>query len=128
MEPGFCVLPANPAGIVEFISGLKAEHGWNNSYPAMHPALFAFGPNFIEGTNIENLHQVDIYPLMTHLLKIEPDSDIDGDLELKPWLPVLREAEVPVTYAPLPDVTTGSNSESQVLRFSFLFLLLNKLL
>ena len=123
MEPGFVVLPIDPVGTISFISGLKAEHGWNNSYSEMHPTLFAFGPNFIEETRVENLHQVDIYPLMTHLLKIEPDEGVDGDLSLSSWKPVLREVEEDVTTVSPDDPVTEVN-KSRKLNSGYFWLIL----
>lgn len=48
------------------------DHGYYNSLPSMHPFMAATGPSFHVGLRISSLHNVDLYPLMCHLLAIPP--------------------------------------------------------
>ncbi|XP_029379239.1 bis(5'-adenosyl)-triphosphatase enpp4 isoform X2 [Echeneis naucrates] len=48
------------------------DHGYDNSLPSMHPFLAATGPSFRQGYQVSSLQSVDIYPLMCHLLSVQP--------------------------------------------------------
>ena len=52
---------------------LKGEHGYDNMNMNMHPIFFAKGPDFIVEPDVleEPFSNVDIYPLMCHLLGID---------------------------------------------------------
>lgn len=54
----------------------------------MHPFLIAFGPDVQKVNSIEEVQQVDIYPLICGLLGLEEPNKIDGNL--KRVLPFLR--------------------------------------
>ena len=57
-----------------------ATHGYVPSAPEMHTLLIANGPAFAAGTRVDTLDFVDLYPLMTHLLALDPASN-DGSLD-----------------------------------------------
>ncbi|GFO43554.1 ectonucleotide pyrophosphatase/phosphodiesterase family member 5 [Plakobranchus ocellatus] len=47
-------------------------HGYDNKEQAMHPFFMATGPAFKSGFQVETFQSVDLYPLMCHLLDLEP--------------------------------------------------------
>ncbi|PEN06072.1 alkaline phosphatase family protein [Longimonas halophila] len=88
-DPGWSLtttsyLEDNPDGL----SG--ATHGYVPSTPDMQTLLIANGPAFEADTQVETLDFVDLYPLMTHLLDLDPASH-DGSLQAARGL--LRAAE-----------------------------------
>ena len=56
------------------------DHGYNNSLPDMQPIFIAMGPAFKNGTKVSQFNNVDIYPLMCHVLNILPGRN-DGSLD-----------------------------------------------
>jgi predicted AlkP superfamily pyrophosphatase or phosphodiesterase len=54
------------------------EHGYDNAAPAMQALFVAHGPGFRAGVTVPPFANVDVYPLMTHLLGI-PALPNDGD-------------------------------------------------
>ena len=54
------------------------EHGYDNSDPRMRAMFIAHGPAFRRGVLVDEFPNVDVYPLMTHLLGI-PAQPNDGD-------------------------------------------------
>jgi predicted AlkP superfamily pyrophosphatase or phosphodiesterase len=58
---------------------LLGEHGYDNQHPEMHSPFIAYGPAFKAGAVIPGIDNVDVYPLLAHLLKISP-AENDGDL------------------------------------------------
>lgn len=54
------------------------EHGYDNADPRMKALFVAHGPSFREGVQIPAFPNVDVYPLMTHLLNLTPAKN-DGD-------------------------------------------------
>ncbi len=66
------------------------EHGYDNADPLMRALFIASGPSFEQGLRVPEFPNVDVYPLMTHLLGI-PAVPGDGDYDavkqmLKPEL------------------------------------------
>lgn len=59
---------------------LKGNHGYNNSLPAMHPIFIAYGPAFRKNVTVSPFNNVDVYPLMCHVLGIPPHPN-DGNLD-----------------------------------------------
>jgi len=57
-------------------------HGWDPREPAMHGIFLAAGPRIREGVRIPAFENVHIYPLLAHLLGLEPATDIDGRLDV----------------------------------------------
>jgi predicted AlkP superfamily pyrophosphatase or phosphodiesterase len=54
------------------------EHGYDNDDPAMRALFVAHGPDFKRGLVVPEFDNVDVYPLLTHLLGIHPQPN-DGD-------------------------------------------------
>ena len=59
---------------------LRGEHGYDNALAQMHSPFIAYGPAFKRGHTIAGIDNVDVYPLLAHLLGISP-ADNDGDLQ-----------------------------------------------
>lgn len=57
---------------------LKGEHGYDNADPLMRALFIAEGPSFERGVVAPPFPNVDVYPLLTHILGIEPAPN-DGD-------------------------------------------------
>ncbi len=55
-------------------------HGYDNSNTDMHNIFYAEGPDFRKNYIQAPFENVDIYPLVAHLLGLEP-AETDGDLE-----------------------------------------------
>lgn len=58
----------------------KGTHGWLPSLASMHPFFIAQGPAFKKDYKSGPLEMVDIYPLMCHLLGIDPAPN-NGSLD-----------------------------------------------
>ncbi len=56
------------------------EHGYDNASPLMQALFVAHGPAFREGATVASFPNVDVYPLMTHLLAL-PAAANDGDYQ-----------------------------------------------
>jgi predicted AlkP superfamily pyrophosphatase or phosphodiesterase len=56
------------------------EHGYDNASASMRALFIAHGPAFRRGLVVPEFPNVDIYPLMTHLLRIRPSAN-DGDYD-----------------------------------------------
>ncbi|HJW05941.1 MAG TPA: ectonucleotide pyrophosphatase/phosphodiesterase [Rhodanobacter sp.] len=56
------------------------EHGYDNAEPLMQALFVAHGPAFRVGAKLPAFPNVDVYPLMTHLLGI-PAAANDGDYD-----------------------------------------------
>uniref|UniRef100_A0A8C1SG07 bis(5'-adenosyl)-triphosphatase n=1 Tax=Cyprinus carpio TaxID=7962 RepID=A0A8C1SG07_CYPCA len=55
----------------DYCSGL-GDHGYDNTFPSMHPFLAAHGPAFRKGYKMSSFNSVDLYPLMCHLMGVPP--------------------------------------------------------
>jgi len=53
------------------------EHGYDNDDPAMRALFVAHGPDFKRGLVVPEFDNVDVYPLLAHLLDIQPQPS-DG--------------------------------------------------
>jgi alkaline phosphatase D len=58
----------------------KGAHGYNNDNLDMHAIFYATGPAFKKGYAAPELLNIDIYPLIAHILTLKI-GDIDGDLD-----------------------------------------------
>ncbi len=56
------------------------NHGYDNAEPAMQAIFIAHGPAFRVGAKVPAFPNVDVYPLMTHLLGL-PAAANDGDYD-----------------------------------------------
>ncbi|XP_059170059.1 ectonucleotide pyrophosphatase/phosphodiesterase family member 5-like isoform X2 [Physella acuta] len=62
----------------------KAElgnHGYDNALQDMHPFFLAMGPSFKKNFALDTFNTVDIYPLMCHLLNVNP-APSNGSMEV----------------------------------------------
>lgn len=69
----------------------RGSHGYDPALPSMRATFIAHGPAFRNGVVIPAFDNVDVYPLMTHLLQI-PARENDGDIA--PLLPALNVENV----------------------------------
>jgi len=60
----------------------SSTHGYDPAdCPNMGAVFFASGPAFIHNSKIDSFENVDVYPLVSHILKIEYEADsIDGSI------------------------------------------------
>lgn len=58
---------------------VKGEHGFASEAPEMRAVFVAAGPSFKRGVTLPAFDNVDVYPLLAHLLGIEPAPN-DGTL------------------------------------------------
>jgi len=70
----------------------EGMHGWDPALAEMHGIFIARGPDFTPGAHSPAVRSVSLYPLMTHLLDLEP-AEHEGHLET--FLPYLGGAEPP---------------------------------
>ena len=56
-------------------------HGYDNQLKSMHALFIAKGPAFTSGATVPPFENINIYPLICHILNIEPRENIDGNLE-----------------------------------------------
>lgn len=64
-----------------FFCNLEGDHGYNNALPSMHPIFFAIGPDFKKNERVVAFRNIDVFPLMCHLLGIDYKGPIDGTIE-----------------------------------------------
>jgi predicted AlkP superfamily pyrophosphatase or phosphodiesterase len=64
------------------------SHGWDNAVPEMSALFIATGPGIAPGQLIPPFEAIHVYPLLAHLLGLEPSPDIDGRLDV--LLPILE--------------------------------------
>jgi len=65
----------------------RGSHGFDPALPSMRALFVARGPSFVPGTELPAFDNVDVYPLLVRLLRIEAAPN-DGDIA--PLLPALR--------------------------------------
>jgi predicted AlkP superfamily pyrophosphatase or phosphodiesterase len=56
----------------------RGAHGWDNVLPSMRAVFLIVGPGIRQGALVPEVNNVDVYPLMTDLLGLEPAAGIDG--------------------------------------------------
>jgi hypothetical protein len=54
------------------------NHGWDPDFPSMRAFFMAVGPTIPAGSLIGPVRNIDVYPLMTELLGLQPATEIDG--------------------------------------------------
>jgi len=68
----------------------KGKHGFDNHLVHMRASFMAWGPAFKKGLTIEGFENVNIYPLVAHILGLEYDEkSIDGKLKI--LSPILKK-------------------------------------
>jgi predicted AlkP superfamily pyrophosphatase or phosphodiesterase len=65
---------------------LNGEHGYDNQDPLMGALFIASGPAFKRGVVVRPFPNVDIYPLMTHMLGLKPEPNDGTFADLAPIL------------------------------------------
>lgn len=70
-------------------TGTRGSHGYDPALPSMRALFVANGPSFRHGVVIAPFDNIDVYPLLAHLLDIAPAAN-DG--AIAPLLPALRGA------------------------------------
>jgi predicted AlkP superfamily pyrophosphatase or phosphodiesterase len=76
-QTGWLILPSR-----ETLGGhlLLGAHGYDNEDPLMRALFIAEGPAFCSGVVAPPFPNVDVYPLLAHILKVIPESN-DGNYE-----------------------------------------------
>ncbi|CAF1069697.1 unnamed protein product [Adineta steineri] len=59
---------------------LHGDHGYDNRAKSMHPIFYGFGPVFKENMLAKSFRSVDIYPLMSYILKIK-ERETNGSFD-----------------------------------------------
>jgi len=62
------------------------EHGYDNDDPKMRALFVAHGPAFKRGLVVPEFDNVDIYPLLAHVLRIKPQPNDGNYAEVKSML------------------------------------------
>ena len=71
---------------------LKGEHGFAPEDPQMRAFFVASGPDFVPGVTLPAFDNVDVYPLLAHLLRIHA---VPNDGTLQTFTPVLKPRAAP---------------------------------
>jgi len=61
---------------------IAGEHGFDNAIPDMGATFYAWGPAFKNGLTIPAFENVNVYPLIAHILGLSLPAGIDGKLEV----------------------------------------------
>ena len=61
-------------------------HGWSSAHREMWSIFFARGPAFRRGVEMGEFETVDLYPLMCHLLGIDPRPNNGSLIKVKSML------------------------------------------
>ena len=77
-DPGWVIL--NHASFTAKDHFSYGEHGYDNYHPDMRALFIAHGPAFRSGMVMPPFDNVDVYPLLAHLLRIRPERN-DGNFE-----------------------------------------------
>lgn len=65
----------------------RGSHGYDPAEPEMRAIFIANGPSFVRGTTLPAFDNVDVYPLLAHLLGLPP---LPNDGTIEPLRPALR--------------------------------------
>lgn len=60
---------------------IPGEHGYDNAIPDMGATFYAWGPAFRSGMTISAFENVNVYPLIAHILGLKITQPIDGSLK-----------------------------------------------
>lgn len=72
---------------------LAGMHGWDPRMPEMRGIFLAAGPGIAQGITLPPVEAIHVYPLVAHLLGLEPNPGIAGDLAA--FAPALRTSPPP---------------------------------
>ncbi len=70
---------AKPAALERTPRERWGAHGWDNSFPSMRALFLVAGPGIREGVIVDEVRNVDVYPLMAELLQLRAAAGIDGE-------------------------------------------------
>jgi predicted AlkP superfamily pyrophosphatase or phosphodiesterase len=65
---------------------MRGDHGYDNLAPSMRALFIAEGPSFRRGYIAPPFPNVDVYPLLAHILKVDPESNDGSFTEVAPML------------------------------------------
>jgi len=88
MHEGWDALPRRFAGQRRDSGQTRGSHGFDPNLESMRAIFIAHGPAFGRGVTIPAFENVNIQPLLLHLLGLPP---MQADGELTPLLPALRD-------------------------------------
>ncbi|KAJ8345551.1 hypothetical protein SKAU_G00297440 [Synaphobranchus kaupii] len=104
------LLIADPGYVINGFATLqfnKGEHGFDNEDMDMKPFFRAVGPSFRRNLEVGPFETVNVYPLMCHLLGIQPEPN-DGSLDATRHLLASYEARTPEDHREImSSVSTG---------------------
>lgn len=92
LDEGWDALPA-AAAAQRPADATRGSHGYDPALPSMRAAFIAHGPAFRQGGRIPAFDNVDLHPLMLHLLGLPPAAATDG--RIQPLLPALKASAQP---------------------------------
>ncbi|WP_199137585.1 alkaline phosphatase family protein [Pedobacter sp. ASV12] len=69
----------------------RGQHGFDPAIPDMHAIFYAWGPAFKSQLQIPAFENVNVYPLIAHILGLNYTEKIDG--KLKVLQPILKEKQ-----------------------------------
>lgn len=80
---GDIILVADPGKGFNFFGRLPSpgEHGFDNDAPEMQATFYAWGPAFKNNYKIPSFENVNVYPLIAHLMGLNLICKIDGNLD-----------------------------------------------
>lgn len=58
---------------------MMGAHGFDNRLPEMQATFYAWGPAFKQHIQVKNFENINIYPLIAHILGLHIDTPIDGN-------------------------------------------------
>ena len=61
---------------------LAGDHGYDNYLPDMGATFYAWGPAFKRGVTVPAFENVNVYPLIAHILGLRVSQPIDGSLKV----------------------------------------------
>jgi predicted AlkP superfamily pyrophosphatase or phosphodiesterase len=61
---------------------IAGEHGYDNTLPDMGATFYAWGPAFKKGQTIPAFDNVNVYPLIAHILGLNVSEPIDGSFKV----------------------------------------------
>lgn len=88
MEEGWDALPAAQVAQRHQLGHARGSHGYDPALASMRAIFIAYGPAFRAGTVLPAFDNVDVYPLLAHLLQL-PAQRNDGTLA--PLQPALKD-------------------------------------
>lgn len=76
------LVPNPPASFYFGGHKMHGAHGFDNRLPVMQATFYAWGPAFKEHYQIPSFENINIYPLIAHMLGLQIDSPIDGKFDV----------------------------------------------